>query len=233
MNVSLKNILEGEKILNDAELKVILIDGKNLKKEEGEVWIESEEYTNFLGNKSEVRLIKNKLTQKDALECFHRRQEFRNKMDLCNRLRLDKVEYLQLASYKNNILFHKGKKDTNVLGVNVGFLAVSYGLLAIVMPLLFDMFKLNVPESIINIYRHLVIISVIFVILVIKNMVKRANTQYGHNNILLDYQLKMVEEELERRKNQKLEVQQLSSRQFNRSSNNKEIRHNRKTRGKR
>lgn len=192
------------------------MDESKSKKKGGEEWLDSKEYSNFLANRSEIRLLKNKSNKNKSIVEFNRRQEFRSKMELCDKLELDKIEDQELISFKNNILFNKGKKDTNVLGANVGFLAVSYGLLAIVMPLIFETFEPSVPELIINIYRYVVILSLFFVILIIKNMVGKANTQYGHNNILLDHQLKLVEAELERRKSESIESKvQLTSIKYN------------------
>lgn len=214
MNVSLKNILEGEKILNKKPLEVVLIDYKK--------------YT---------KLEKKREKKKDELAYLLKKEHFEEQINRCENMRYKFKFYTEqeLIKLKHEILFNKGRYNANMSGINMSILLLIVNTAISVYVMLLEIYKVMGTSSmwIILTQGLIIVISLFMVYYVLTEGKGIIEARYSYNEILLNYQLELVEEELERRKNEKLEVQQLSSRQFNRSSNNKEIRHNRKTRGKR
>lgn len=214
MNVSLKNILEGEKILNKKPLEVVLIDYKK--------------YT---------KLEKKREKKKDELAYLLKKEHFEEQINRCENMRYKFKFYTEqeLIKLKHEILFNKGRYNANMSGINMSILLLIVNTAISVYVMLLEIYKVMGTSSIWIILTQglIIVISLFMVYYVLTEGKGIIEARYSYNEILLNYQLELVEEELERRKNEKLEVQQLSSRQLNRSSNNKEIRHNRKTRGKR
>lgn len=214
MNVSLKNILEGEKILNKKPLEVVLIDYKK--------------YT---------KLEKKREKKKDELAYLLKKEHFEEQINRCENMRYKFKLYTEqeLIKLKHEILFNKGKYNANMSGINMSILLLIVNTAISVYVMLLEIYKVMGTSSIWIILTQglIIVISLFMVYYVLTEGKGIIEARYSYNEILLNYQLELVEEELERRKNEKLEGQQLSSRQLNRSSNNKEIRHNRKTRGKR
>lgn len=214
MNVSLKNILEGEKILNKKPLEVVLIDYKK--------------YT---------KLEKKREKKKDELAYLLKKEHFEEQINRCENMRYKFKFYTEqeLIKLKHEILFNKGRYNANMSGINMSILLLIVNTAISVYVMLLEIYKVMGTSSmwIILTQGLIIVISLFMVYYVLTEGKGIIEARYSYNEILLNYQLELVEEELERRKNEKLEVQQLSSRQLNRSSNNKEIRHNRKTRGKR
>lgn len=200
------------------------------KKKDNKGWIESEEYSNFLANRSEIRLIKNKFKKKEAIIQFNKRQEFRSKMESCDKLELDKIGHQELISFKNNILFNRGKFEQSITSINIGILALIISALAIVISLSLKSYELFNQSNISQLILCYVYIILLVTIIIVLNKVFAIpfDVKYGHNNSLLGYQLKLVEEELERRKSESIESKvQSPSIQSNQSSKRKEIRENR------
>lgn len=154
------------------------------------------------------KIEKQREKNKDKLAYLYKKEHFEEKINQCENMKSKIKLYTEqeIIKLKHEILFNKGKYNANMSGISMSILILLTSTFISVYVMLLEIYKaLNVGSIWIILIQVIIIVGSLYVVFYVLTDGKTLiEIRYSHNDILLNYQLELVDAELERRKSEKL-----------------------------